>query len=320
MTLANTDAAVEQDAQSPIERKTDLATDVDVSTTKKPKKRHKKPEAQATNADTSNVTKAMAEVKSAEVKKLRHAAQNSGYTPWYVHKGTAKFERQMQTSMPYIVHKLALSSQPAIDAYERSYQVFSEALFTLSVMMRAFKSEEICLEVDQLVNTKIDSVAAKIDLFTQQIAHTADSNGLELAELQTQFTKPTEFEVKIVSPREMRVIGLLRRIDSMMGNAHGLWILGFMNDRSHHRIKFETVRTMMRAANDARNLVYRAQAAAQRFNATTPQDPRTGTALDPSSGVTTDTAIATTTPEVPDPSIAIASVVHPDVASTEAVS
>ncbi|CAN7645889.1 hypothetical protein LJR129_005020 [Acidovorax sp. LjRoot129] len=248
---------------------------------KKPKA--KKEGAPATGeASVAAAEPAVQEVKKAPAQKPAEAnAPKKERTPWYIERSERQLRQRDNQSIVFMTKKLVLQSHHAQDVLERTGKNWSEAMITLSETMRNFKPEDQCVVVDAEVDRLMEECLKSIKATSVRLNATADLHGIDMDSVEIEYTKPKEFLLKILSPREYRFHALLTELDSLCALLDKLWLMKLVPDRSRSQVPFETKRQIMRLVNRVRTLVYRAQASSQRAGARDATDPRVGTVLDP---------------------------------------
>lgn len=202
-------------------------------------------------------------------------------TPWYVERTERQLRQRENQSIVFLTKKLVLQSHHAQDVLARTGKSWSESMITLSETMRNFKPETQCLVVDAEVDRLMEECLKAIKVTSERMNKTAEAHGIDLDEVDVEYTKPAEYQLRVLSPREYRFHSLLMELDNLCALIDKLWLLKLVPDRSRSQIPFETKRQIMRLVNRVRTLVYRAQASSQRAGAPDAADPRAGTVLDP---------------------------------------
>jgi hypothetical protein len=220
--------------------------------------------------------------------------QNSGgrrdgvfVDPWYVKKGSEQLRRRIQNvSMPFLKSRMTLKTEQAQNIFERSSTFWEEAMITLSVTMRNFKPEDQCLHVDAEADRLLDECVKVLDTERKRLMKLAENNGIDLeGELEIEYTKPKSYEFNLSSPRETRFHKMIRDFDAFCIFMDLLWMMKIVPDRERANTFYKLKRSILSTSGRIRNLVYRAQASSQRKGIQDAQDPRVGTALDPSAKI-----------------------------------
>jgi hypothetical protein len=207
--------------------------------------------------------------------------KNRTDTPWYVARAERTLRNRANQSFPILTKRLTLQSFHAQDMLQRSGENWAEAMITLSETMRNFKPEEQCIvvdgEVDRLLNDSFKAIKTNIE----RLNKLAEANGLDMEEIEAEYSSPSTYVLKVLSPREFRFHTLLQELDKLCALTDKMWYVSLVTDRHRSQIPFETKRQIIRMVNRVRTLVYRAQASSQRAGAPDAVDPRVGTAVDP---------------------------------------
>ena len=223
--------------------------------------------------------------------------RNRTDTPWYVARAERTLRNRANQSFPILTKRLTLQSFHAQDMLQRSGENWAEAMITLSETMRNFKPEEQCIvvdgEVDRLLNDSFKAIKTNIELLNKL----AEANGLDMEEIEAEYSSPSTYVLKVLSPREFRFHTLLQELDKLCALIDKMWYVSLVSDRHRSQIPFETMRQIIRMVNRVRTLVYRAQASSQRAGAPDAVDPRVGTVVDPSLKKNSGSAAPTTSSE-----------------------
>ena len=198
-------------------------------------------------------------------------------------------------SMPFLQHSVTLNSFHAQQVFKRAFGIGEEALFTLSVILRAIADESECVKVDQQVNEKNDDLRKSMLEEQARLEALADTYGIQATGLT--YSAPQEVSVKVTSPRAVAWMGLIRDLDRMIELFDVLWLSHVIKDGEHSKGIFNAKRKMWRFANEVRTLAIRSMGSAQRRGADDVADPRSGTTLDPDAGKAPAVATPAEAPE-----------------------
>lgn len=203
------------------------------------------------------------------------------FEPYWLKRGKANIKRLESQSMVFMKSTLTLKHRHAQEVFGRTNDFWSEAMITLSETMRNFKPEEQCQSVDAEVDRQLDVCLKAIADEKARLKTVADTNGVDLDDIEVEYTKPLTLEIRIISPRELRFHRLLGELDITCQMMDTLWLLKLVSDRSRSQSAYVLKRLIVRTSSQIRNLVFRAQASHQRSGSESPTDPRSGTVLDP---------------------------------------
>jgi hypothetical protein len=203
------------------------------------------------------------------------------FEPYWLKRGKANIKRLESQSMVFMKSTLTLKHRHAQEVFGRTNDFWSEAMITLSETMRNFKPEDQCQSVDAEVDRQLDVCLKAIADEKARLKAVADTNGVDLDDIEVEYTKPMTLEIRIISPRELRFHRLLGELDVTCQMMDMLWLLKLVSDRSRSQSAYAIKRLIVRTSSQIRNLVFRAQASHQRSGSENPTDPRSGTVLDP---------------------------------------
>ena len=229
-----------------------------------------------------------------------HANSNATDKPTKARNGNRKPRDTTPKSMPFLEQTATLKSFHAQQVYRRTYAIGEEALFTLSVILRALTSEEECIKVDEVVNQKIAELQKAIFDEQTRLEKLADTYGIQVSGIP--YSAPMDVTVKVTSPRAVAWMSIIRDLDRLVELFDVLWLSHVIKDGEHAKGIFTTKRKVWRMANELRTLAIRSIASAQRRDIDNVTDPRSGTALDADHGKQAPVplegeAAATDTPE-----------------------
>lgn len=242
-------------------------------------------ETAATDASTST-TEATPPVAKATPASSAPATQRkrNDATPWYVERSERTLRTRENQSFPILFKNLTLQTFHAQDILQRTGKNWSEAMITLSETMRNFKPEAQCIEVDAAVDRLLDESFAAIKANMERLKALSDTHGLDMDDVEAEYSKPSIYKLKVLSPREFRFHNLIQELDKLCALTDKMWYVTLVSDRNRSQIPYETKRQIIRMVNRVRTLVYRAQASSDRAGASVAVDPRVGTIVDPNAG------------------------------------
>lgn len=179
---------------------------------------------------------------------------------WFVERNERNLRERATQSHVFMTKKLTLNTYHAQNILERTVDIWSDAMITLSETMRLFKAEEHCVIVDREVDRHIDECFSGITANLTRLTKMAETNGLDMDEVEVEYQAPTTQSLKVRSPREMRFHTLVLELDKLCMLIDKLWMFKLLSDRHRSQIPYETKRHIIRMVNRVRTLVFRAQA------------------------------------------------------------
>lgn len=165
-------------------------------------------------------------------------------------------------SHPYFTQKVRLHSFHAQQVFDRGYEQYANAIFSLSVVLRIVGSDEQAREVEGIVDEQMNKMFEDIRGEVARLASLAEANGIEFNGIE--YSNPKEIEAKISSPRAVRYVGLIREFDGMVAKLDTLWLSGVIPDGDYSRGIFGWKRRLLRLAGSARSISARAMVAARK--------------------------------------------------------
>ncbi|WP_126448356.1 AcaB family transcriptional regulator [Sulfuricystis multivorans] len=165
-------------------------------------------------------------------------------------------------SHAFFTQKVKLHSFHAQQVFDRGFEICSNAVFTLSVVLRMISTEDQAREVEGIVDERINKTFEDLRGEALRLEKLAESNGIEF--VGVEYTNPKEFEAKITSPRIVRYVGLIREFDGLVAKIDTLWLSGVIPDSNYSRSIYEWKRRLLRLAGTIRSISTRAMIAARR--------------------------------------------------------
>jgi hypothetical protein len=136
----------------------------------------------------------------------------------------ATASRDSFKSHPYFTQNIKLNSLHAQQVFDRGFDLCSDAIFTLSVVLRVVGTDQQAREVEGVVDERINKTFEDIRSESARLDKLAEANGIEFRGVE--YSKPKEMDVKITSPRAVRYMGLIREFDGMVAKLDILWLSG----------------------------------------------------------------------------------------------
>jgi len=140
--------------------------------------------------------------------------------------------KKVRNSFPSCVVEKKLLSDPAQTLYRRSYDITAEALFRLSFNVTIFAEDEKAKQLEDLVNSNIDTVATSIKEERARIQKLMKDNGVSG---DVDFPSPSIVKVKITSPAAGKLLGVISEFDALMGDITNLWLHGVLDNKQYTR-------------------------------------------------------------------------------------
>lgn len=153
-------------------------------------------------------------------------------------------------SFPSCVIKKELSSEPAKNAYRRSYNITAEALFRLSFNVTIFADNETARALEDKVNNDLDTVAESIKEERTRLKKLMKDNGVSG---DIDFPSPQEVSAQITSPAASKLFGVISELDALAGEMTILWVHGVLDNWQYTQglniYKRQTLKMMGRLRN-----------------------------------------------------------------------
>jgi hypothetical protein len=165
-------------------------------------------------------------------------------------------------SHPYFTQKVKLHSFHAQQVFDRGFELCSNAVFSLSVVLRIIGTDEQAREVEGIVDERLNKMFEDMRGEVSRLEKMAEANGIEFKGID--YSHPKELEAKITSPRAVRYVGLIREFDGLVAKLDTLWLSGMIPDGNYSRSIYEWKRRLLRLAGTIRSIASRAMIAARR--------------------------------------------------------
>ncbi len=165
-------------------------------------------------------------------------------------------------SRPFLTQQVVLNSLHEQQVFDRDYEMCTNALFSLSVVLRFIGSEAQAQEVDALVDALIDQTPEDLRRESLRIREVVESNGIETA---VGYTSAKTVDAQITSPRAIRYLAIIREFDSMLAQTDALSLSSAVTDSQYARGVYEWKPRILRLAGQIRQIASRAVLAARRM-------------------------------------------------------
>ncbi|GLW61705.1 hypothetical protein Hthe01_20540 [Hydrogenophilus thermoluteolus] len=176
----------------------------------------------------------------------------------------AKTDAREPKSLPYFVQKIRLNSFHAQQVFNRGFDRCANAIFTLSVVLRAIGTEDQAREVEGVVDDRFNRMFEELRAESARLDKLAEANGIEMGGID--YTHPKEVEARISTPRAVRYAGLIREFDGLVSKFDALWLSGVIPDSEYSRSLYLWKRQLLRLAGSIRSITTRAMNAARKKN------------------------------------------------------
>jgi len=165
-------------------------------------------------------------------------------------------ENKTAGSRPYMSQKLPLQSFHAQQTFKRGFDVYTESIYSLSVVLRAFADEYQVREMEGLIDEKLSKAQADIRNEIVRLDKIAENNGITLESVS--YSQPVIVEAKISSHRSARYANIIREFDNLITKLDAVWLSGLVPDSDYSRVTYEWKRRILRIATHVRGIVRQA--------------------------------------------------------------
>ena len=159
------------------------------------------------------------------------------------------------SSRPVINQEAEFGSYQAQQVFKRSYAVTSRSFYVLSVVQRALTSEEIVVQVEEVIDGLLDEMNTRFTDEIDRLIKLCNDSGIDP---QPNFNKPQTIQVEIASPRAGRFLGQIKQLDHVIGLIALLWLSGVRNDSQYAAECYLWQRNLTRLSNRIREITNRA--------------------------------------------------------------
>lgn len=159
-------------------------------------------------------------------------------------------------SRPFVVQSLKLQSFHAQQVFRRGFDLYSDAIYSLSVVLRAVGTEDQVREMEGLIDDKLNKAQQDIRNEIARLEKVVEANGITLDSVN--YSDPLIVEARISSHRSARYAGILQEFDGLIAKLDALWLSGMIPDNEYSRILYEWKRRILRIASNARGIVRQA--------------------------------------------------------------
>ena len=174
-------------------------------------------------------------------------------------------------SHPFFLQKVQLHSFHAQQVFDRGFDVYATAVFSLSVVLRIIGTDEQAQEIEAVVDERLNKLFEDLHTDLARLSKLAENNGIEFQGVD--YSNPQLIEARITSPRAVRYIGLIREFDDLVTKLDTLWLSGIVPDGNYSRSLYEWKRRILRLAVSIRSIAGRAMVTARRKAQEEAQEP-----------------------------------------------
>lgn len=164
-------------------------------------------------------------------------------------------------SRPAFFRSITLNSAYAQKVFDRVYDQIARDLYAMGITLRIVASEEQAAAVETLVNDKLSDLERDMEAERARLEQLCEGNGIHDL---PDYTHPKTCQAKVSSPQAARFLGLIIKLDELVGVMDSLWLCGLIDNRHIVRQAYEWQRRFIRAGGTVRKLANQARAAAMR--------------------------------------------------------
>lgn len=170
--------------------------------------------------------------------------------------------RRDKKSYPFLIQKAELRSFHAQQTYDRAYGRCAEAIFTISIVVRALASDEEARQIESVVEADIEKSAARLKTQQDQLDKMAEANGIIFDGSGVAYSTPITVEARIDSPHALQYLTLIRDLDATVAKFDVLWLARIIQGGDYANAIYALKRDLLRLAGRVENLANRAVNAA----------------------------------------------------------
>lgn len=167
---------------------------------------------------------------------------------------------KQSNSRPYVVQEIPLQSFHAQQIFRRGFDVYTQSIYSLSVVLRAIADENQVREMEGLIDDKLNKAQDDIRNEMARLEKVAENNGITLEKVN--YSQPTAVEAKISSHRSARYANIIREFDALIAKLDALWLSGMIPDNEYSRILYEWKRRIIKMASHTSGIVRQAMISA----------------------------------------------------------
>ncbi|MBX3630655.1 MAG: DUF1845 family protein [Nitrosomonas sp.] len=167
-------------------------------------------------------------------------------------QGTQAKQDNPANSRPFIVQNKPLHSFHAQQLFKRGFDIYANAIYSLSVILRAVGSEDDVREIEGAMDERMNHLFNDLMAECARLEKMAQANGIESNGID--YSNPITIEAKITSPRAARYIGAICEFDKMTARLDALWLAGMIPDKEYSRSIYEWKRRILKLSNSAHGL------------------------------------------------------------------
>ena len=166
-------------------------------------------------------------------------------------------------SKPVLEQTVTIHSQNAQYVLQRghSFLLVVRALYSISVVLRIIAEESEMDQIEELVSSKIASVAERLSEEHERLKTLADAEG---GVPVPRYTHPREVTLQVSSPALAQYVRLILRLDQTLMLLDGLWFAGVLGNKPRKNLTYDLRRLVYGLGRELIDLERRARASAER--------------------------------------------------------
>lgn len=162
---------------------------------------------------------------------------------------------KQRSSMPFMIRRLTLASQPVQRVYSRTYETTAYSLYALGVMLRAVGNEQQAVEVEKSVDESFTTLANDMQAETARLTQLLEDNGIME---QAKYTAPASLDAQVSTRRASAYLTILEGWDKMIRILDTLRLTEIITDHQYREGVYAWQRAISRLAYNNASIVSRA--------------------------------------------------------------
>jgi hypothetical protein len=149
-------------------------------------------------------------------------------------------------SFAAIKQTLQLHSYHATQIVNRVLAKTGDALFNISVSLRAIADQDLVDEVSEVIDGEFSKVQSDLEKHKDRARVVLEQSGVKAL---VEYSNITTYEIQVNSPQMMMLLRLLRSLDELNNLNDTLWMNGLCTDKEKSKMSYDWQRRFTKMCN-----------------------------------------------------------------------
>jgi len=157
-----------------------------------------------------------------------------------------------RASRPVSQSKIILHSVQAQRIYERNYSIISAHLYSMLVMPRIYKRQDVAETASKEVMGKLQKITDDLRSEIERIEKIKTDNGIE--DLSISYSNVKTIQAEVTTPQALTFLQLLVQLDHLIKGLDTLWMGGVIDDNQKSDGAYQWQRRLVKFTGQIRQL------------------------------------------------------------------